>query len=566
MNENDIIDINLNENNNEATVDTPETNTAVNTEAPEATAAGTTKIADINIVLEPEGSGMNNEREAENTASESNNTEETVISEINASQDNLNPDPYNKYIAPEYVSQSEPVYNPVPADRYRYYEDTDMSRKLSRDNLINSIYSESSEYAATKTKKKGPGFFTVLAMSAAFGLIAALVFIGVTKFYLSKNPELLSSKNDTTPVQLTTGDASNTKLNLIPATGTTVSSTGTADISADDIKNRVSISDVPDIVEKALPSVVSIECVSRIYNSYYGSYNSSSAGSGIIIRKTDTELNIATNNHVVDGASEISVKFCDGAKASAIVKGKDEDVDVAVISIKLSDLSEETLNAISVATLGDSDAMRMGELTIVLGNSLGYGPTVTVGYLSAKDRSLTVDGKTYSGLLQTDAAINPGNSGGALVNIKGEVIGINNGKVGGTTVEGVGYAIPISKVNAILNDFMSREVLTTEEQGFLGVSLENADEITAQLYGWPIGAYVSSIVEGTAAEKADIKVSDIITGLDDTPIKDRQSLIEKIKSIRYGTEVTVTLQRLEDGAYVEKKIKVVLGKRPTNTN
>ena len=531
MNENDIIDINSNEN-NIATQDTPETNPAVNTETSEIKPAvnteATTKIAD---------------------------PEETV-----------NSDPYNKYIAPEYVSQADPVYTPVPSDRYRYYEEPDMSRKLSRDNLINSIYSESSEDESKKSKKKGPGFFTVLAMSAAFGLIAALVFIGVTKFYLSKNPELLSSQNDTTPVQLATGDSSNTKLNLIPATGTTVSSTGTADISANDLQNRVSISDVPDIVEKALPSIVSIECVSRIYNSYYGSYNSSSAGSGIIIRKTDKELNIATNNHVVDGASEISITFCDGSKATATVKGKDEDVDVAVIAVKLSDLSENTLNAISVATLGDSDAMRMGELTIVLGNSLGYGPTVTVGYLSAKDRSLTVDGKTYSGLLQTDAAINPGNSGGALVNIKGEVIGINNGKVGGTAVEGVGYAIPISKVDAILNDFMSREVLTTEEQGFLGVVLETVDDVAAQVYGWPVGAYISSVVEGTAAEEADIRVGDIITALDETQIKDREGLIEKIKCIRYGTEVTVTLQRLEDGAFVEKKIKVVLGKRPTNTN
>ncbi len=565
MNENDIININT-ANNNEVTVDTREINRAVNTEAIEVTPASEPKIADINIVLEPAGPETSIEREAEPAASEMNSSQETVIPEMNASQDNAVSDPYNKYISPEYVSQAEPVYNPVPADRYRYYEETDMSRKLSRDNLINSIYSDGSDVETVKGKKKGPGFFTVLAMSAAFGLIAALVFIGVTKFYLSKNPELLSSKNDATPVQLTTGDASNTKLNLIPATGTTVSSTGTADISSEDIKNRVSVSDVPDIVEKTLPSIVSIECVSRIYNSYYGSYSSSSAGSGIIIRKTDKELNIATNNHVVDGVTEISVVFCDGTKASATVKGTDEDVDVAVISVKLSDLSEETLNAISVATLGDSDAMRMGELAIVLGNSLGYGPTVTVGYLSAKDRSLTVDGKTYSGLLQTDAAINPGNSGGALVNIKGEVIGINNGKVGGTAVEGVGYAIPISKVNAILNDFMSREILTTEEQGFLGVVLENVTETEAQIYGWPIGAYISSVVEGTAAEEADIRVSDIITGLDETAIKDREALIEKIKSIRYGTEVTVTLQRLEDGEFVEKKIKVVLGKRPTNTN
>ena len=223
------------------------------------------------------------------------------------------------------------------------------------------------------------------------------------------------------------------------------------------------------------------------------------------------------------------------------------------------------MNSIAVAKLGNSDDVKIGEIAIAIGNSLGYGQSVTVGYISAKDRDLTIDGQTYSNLLQTDAAINPGNSGGALVNINGEVIGINNAKVGGTNVEGMGYAIPISRAQNILADFAARETLSTEEQGFLGVSITTVTNDMGKMYNWPVGAYVSELIEGGAAEKAGIFKGDIITAIDDTKIKSAEALIEKIQSIRYGKEVKVTVQRIEDGEFKEITITVVLGQRPAES-
>jgi serine protease Do len=214
--------------------------------------------------------------------------------------------------------------------------------------------------------------------------------------------------------------------------------------------------------------------------------------------------------------------------------------------------------------MGNSDDAKIGELAIAIGNSLGYGQSVTVGYISAKDREITIDGQTYSGLLQTDAAINPGNSGGALMNLKGELIGINNAKVGGTNVEGMGYAIPISRAQAILEDFAARETLSSEEQGFMGVSVSTVDEITSKAYNWPVGVYVASLVKDGAAEKAGIMVGDIITAIDGVTVKTDQGLVEKIQSVRHGQEITVTLQRLVDGEFTELEIKVVLEQRPAS--
>ena len=333
----------------------------------------------------------------------------------------------------------------------------------------------------------------------------------------------------------------------------------------DNTENTYTSTEISDVVSKAMPSIVSIDCVTQVSSPFYGTYDAPTAGSGIIIEQKEKELMIATNNHVVEDAKDIKVTFNDGTTAAATVKGKDDVADLAVIAVKLEDLSADTLNSIAVAKLGNSDDVKIGEIAIAIGNSLGYGQSVTVGYISAKDRDLTIDGQTYSNLLQTDAAINPGNSGGALVNINGEVIGINNAKVGGTNVEGMGYAIPISRAQNILADFAARETLSTEEQGFLGVSITSVTDDIAKMYNWPTGAYVSAIVEGGAAEKAGIMVGDIITAIDDTKIKTDRSLVEKIQSIRYGKEIKVTLQRLEDGEFVEKNFTVVLGQRPAES-
>ena len=412
-----------------------------------------------------------------------------------------------------------------------------------------------------KKQKKGSGkvgkFFFGVAMAAVFGMIAGAVFIGITYFYKEKNPELFESQKTTAKVTV----SDNSRLNLSPSEDAVL-------IPATDViegkTSTLTSTDVSGVVETAMPSIVSIDCVTRVYNSFYGAYETPTAGSGIIIQKSDTELMIATNNHVVEDATDISITFNDGTSAKATVKGKDDVADLAVVAVKLEDLSADTLSKIAIAKIGNSDDAKIGEMAIAIGNSLGYGQSVTVGYISAKDREITIDGQTYSGLLQTDAAINPGNSGGALMNLKGELIGINNAKVGGTNVEGMGYAIPISRAQAILEDFAARETLAAEDQGFMGVSVSTVTEAIAKVYNWPTGVYVSSLVKDGAAEKAGVMVGDIITAIDGVTVKTDQALVEKIQSVRYGQEVTVTLQRLVNGEFTELEIKVVLGQRPAD--
>ena len=418
----------------------------------------------------------------------------------------------------------------------------------------------------SEKKKKGSGkvgkFFFGAAMAAVFGVIAGAVFIAITYFYKEKNPELFSEQTNGKARVTVSDNKNNDRLNLSPASDAVkIPSTDVIDNTSSSFTST----DVSGVVEKAMPSIVSIDCVTQVSSPFYGTYDAPTAGSGIIIEQKEKELMIATNNHVVEDAKDIKVTFNDGTTAAATVKGKDDVADLAVIAVKLEDLSADTLNSIAVAKLGNSDDVKIGEIAIAIGNSLGYGQSVTVGYISAKDRDLTIDGQTYSNLLQTDAAINPGNSGGALVNINGEVIGINNAKVGGTNVEGMGYAIPISRAQNILADFAARETLSTEEQGFLGVSITSVTDDIAKMYNWPTGAYVSALVEGGAAEKAGIMVGDIITAIDDTKIKTDRSLVEKIQSIRYGQEIKVTLQRLEDGEFKEITITVVLGQRPAES-
>ncbi|MBR4345163.1 MAG: trypsin-like peptidase domain-containing protein [Lachnospiraceae bacterium] len=521
-------------------------------------------------------------KDSENT--ESKQTETADFS----GQSEAAPDPYNKY---NYIRNNFQGFNPANGNpgytqnaapgqyqgqydqsgqfpgsysiisSYQYQHSSQSNSANSQAgyrNPIDDLYSGNVSHIIKKEKKeksKGSKFLSGLAMSAVFGLVAAGVFILVTYFYKQQNPELFETT--TRQVQVTTTDnKEGTHLNLDPATDTEVPATSVLN------KNTFTGTDVSDVVEKVMPSIVSIDCVTRIYNSFYGPYDAATAGSGIIIEKNDKELMIATNNHVVEDSKEIKVTFSDGTSAAATIKGTDEVADLAVISVKLNDISKPTIDTISIAKLGNSDNVKIGEMAIAIGNSLGYGQSVTVGYISAKDRDITIDGQTFSNLLQTDAAINPGNSGGALINLAGEVIGINNAKIGGTSVEGMGYAIPISRAQNILADFATRETLTTEEQGFLGVTIKTISESTAQMYNWPVGAYIATVVEGGAAEAAGIQKGDIITAINDTVVKNVEKLVEKIQSIRYGTEIKVTLQRLEDGEFVEKTISVVLGKRP----
>ncbi len=419
----------------------------------------------------------------------------------------------------------------------------------------------------SEEKKKKPRKFNFfkktlkLVLGAAiFGIVAGACFLGFNVVYYQINP-------DAAPIAINIGDGGSFggfQLYISP-TQEEDTKISTTTVSQDAIQQKT---DITDVVETTMPSIVTITTTyTQSYNWFGQQFDQQGegGGSGIIVGKNDKELLIATNNHVVEGADPIKVNFIDGTEATAIIKGTDAVADLAVISVDLSTIEEATLSAIEVAKLGDSESVKVGEMAIAIGNALGYGQSTTVGYISAKDRTVELEDKTMV-LLQTDAAINPGNSGGALLNLKGEVIGINTVKYASSEVEGMGFAIPISRALPIINELMEREILADNEKGFLGVSIEDVTEDIANTYNWPVGVYVKSVVAGGSAEEAGIKAGDIITKVNDTEITAGTQLREKVTSYRVGTDVTVTIMRSSGGKFVEKEIEVHLGKNPELTD
>lgn len=406
---------------------------------------------------------------------------------------------------------------------------------------------------------------TALASGVAFGLVAALVFVGVIK--ATGVDETISALSDAAAIRqteenadgdLATDDDSSTAIKGNETLGTSVASvsqtTGTMQIS--------------DIVQEVMPSIVSItnKGVEEVV-SMFGTreYESTSAGSGIIIGQNEDELLIATNNHVVTGSSELSVCFDDDENkvVEAKIKGTNSENDLAIVAVRLDDLSEEIKSSIRIAKLGNSDEINVGDQVIAIGNALGYGQSVTTGIVSAKDREVTIENMTAK-LIQTDAAINPGNSGGALLNMQGEVIGINSSKFASTTVEGMGYAIPISTAEPILEDLMSRQtrdVVDEDNQGFLGISCQNVSSDISEMYNIPQGVYVLSTNEGSAAENAGLQKGDIITAFDGVAISDYNELKNTLQYYQAGETVELTIQRADaNGGYREKTVSVTLGK------
>jgi serine protease Do len=338
--------------------------------------------------------------------------------------------------------------------------------------------------------------------------------------------------------------------------------------------------DVSHIAEMSMPSVVSItnKGVQEI-RSWFGTFQqeTSGSGSGIIIGENETELLIVTNYHVVSDSKELSVYFSfdedtalEGEKenvVSAKIKGYDSKKDLAVISVQLSDIPNETKGKISIATLGDSSKLKVGEQVVAIGNALGYGQSVTTGIVSALDREVKLtsnNGEIISNLLiQTDAAINPGNSGGALLNMRGEVIGINSAKLAAQEVEGMGYAIPITAVESIIGDLMNKETrdkVDKEKAGYLGVNIISVTAEAAKMYELPVGVYVKSVVEGSTAEKAGIKVGDVIIKIDGSSVASAEELIEALTYYEAGETVELVIKSRESG-YEEQSIEVVLGSR-----
>ena len=330
--------------------------------------------------------------------------------------------------------------------------------------------------------------------------------------------------------------------------------------------------DVSTIVENAMPSIVAINNT-MLYqsNSWFGqkqTYEVPSSGSGIIVGQNDEELLVVTNNHVVEDSNSLSVVFIDSTTVNAAVKGTDAESDLAVVAIPLSEIPTDTFSQITVAKLGNSDEMKVGQCVIAIGNALGYGQSTTVGWVSALDREVTTDGgATTRNLLQTDAAINPGNSGGALLNMKGEVIGINAAKYSSTEVEGIGYAIPISKAEDIINSLMTKRTRSAAveegKEGYLGIQGFTVEDSMVKQLGMPSGVFVSGIIEGGAASKTDLREKDVITKFDDQTVRTMSALQDMLKYYKEGETVTMVVQSLENGQYVERTIEITLGGRST---
>ena len=396
----------------------------------------------------------------------------------------------------------------------------------------------------------GMKLLATVVCAVVFGLVAGVVFSGYD--YLTGRLGNVVTDND--KIEKTTVNSKEKK-------GQEENQTNTS--SQPDKK------DVAAIAEQTMPAVVAITSTTQggdyydLFGQYYQGRESTSSGSGFIVGQNDKELLIATNNHVVDDAKTISVQFIDGEIYEAKEKGADSSNDLAVIAVTISTVKKTTMEKLKIADLGNSDEAKVGEMVIAIGNALGYGQSVTVGYISAKDREITEADASGNATgnkmkaLQTDAAINPGNSGGALINMQGQVIGINSAKIAASAVEGVGYAIPISVATPIIDELKNKEILTDEEKGYLGIT---GTEVTQQasIYNMPYGVYVKELAKGGAAEKGGIKVGDVITAVNKAEVTTMESLQEKVTSYRKGTKITVTVQRSNNGKYQKKNVTVQL--------
>lgn len=480
-------------------------------------------------------------------------------------------------------------FNELP--RYEHYN--------MHQTYVNEIGQES-EKKKRRKKSGGRKLASTISLAVVFGLVAGVVFQGVNFFaaqYMGTTTADAEPQIETAQLAVSASSAD------AASEGTDSSENGTADAAQSVSAQTGSVSDV---AKAAMPTVVAITSVSiqeipnyfRAFGFGYGDtqqYSSEGSGSGIIVGENDDELLIATNNHVVDGATTLSVCFAgndvvnaeaetvnmssesdsDGDvnvedAVSAKIKGTDETNDLAVVAVQKSDIPEDTLSQIKIAQLGDSDSVEVGEQVVAIGNALGYGQSVTSGWISALNRSIsTSDGTTSDGLIQTDAAINPGNSGGALLNMQGEVVGINSAKYADSAVEGMGYAIPISKAQPILENLMNRQTRDKVEDdskaAYLGVTSADLSMEAIQMYDMPEGAFVIRVDKDSAAGEAGIQKGDIIVSFDGQTVSGREDLENKLAYYEAGESVDVVVSRADNGEYVQKTISVTLGNRSDYT-
>lgn len=397
----------------------------------------------------------------------------------------------------------------------------------------------------------------ITAAALLFGAVSGGTMVGINKIADSFGPATYPLVSSQTAVEDSTTEAQ---------TSASASASGNSAVAG----NAAAL-DVSAIAKSAMPSVVAINNT-MLYqsNNWWGmsqTYEVPSSGSGIIIGQNDEELLIATNNHVVEDSENLSVVFIDDTSVNASIKGTDADSDLAVIAVALKDIPEDTLSQISVAKLGDSDALEVGQGVVAIGNALGYGQSVTVGYVSALNREVKVDNTVTRNLLQTDAAINPGNSGGALLNMKGEVIGINAAKYSSTDVEGIGYAIPISKAQEILSTLMTQrtknQTVAEGEEGYLGIQGLTVDDSMVKQQDMPAGVFVYGIIDGGAAANSDLRKRDIIVKFDGQSVKSMAALQDLLKYYKAGETVELGVKSLENGEYVDRTVTITLGTKAT---
>ena len=500
------------------------------------------------------------------------NVENNPINEVNSNEVNSNGGYNNGGLTVDVTPTEETaVHEQVESHRYSYKEqgtggnsgrydygnDSHYGNSYNdsyNDNYRNTYNNDSNYYSnippepdKRRRKRKnddnnknesgiGKKIAKLVASAAIFGLVAGTCFVSVSvvkdKFYPST-----ADKIETT-------------------SGTTSSKKETSSGSSSNSQN------VASVVNEVMPSVVSITSTIQSSNYYgFGTQESEGAGSGFIIAKTKDSLMIATNNHVVSDATSLTVGFIDDTTAKATVVGTDSSADLAVISVKIKDIKDSTASKIKVATLGSSDDLKVGEEVVAIGNALGYGQSVTTGVVSAKNREVSLTDGTMN-LLQTDAAINPGNSGGVLINTDGQVVGINNAKLEDTSVEGMGYAIPITTAKTILTDLMNAGSVSTKDAAFLGVVGRDINESYSSALGIPSGIYVSQVVSGSPAEKAGISAGDVIVKFEGNNVSTMSGLKEKLAIKKANTKVKITFKRAnQSGTYEEKTVTVTLGKK-----
>ncbi|MCR5000414.1 MAG: trypsin-like peptidase domain-containing protein [Lachnospiraceae bacterium] len=456
---------------------------------------------------------------------------------------------------------------------YEYYDNENRNLNSEQPVTVSEPARASKPGRKAAKRDKKTNWFACVAYALVFGLIAGGTFqgvnlagdfvrskLGITSEDISKggNKDSLSQRETT----LKSSDNEQKEVKTTQEKATVNKASEPTQLASG------SSLDVSTVAKNVMPSIVSItnksvQEVRSIFGSGIRQYESESAGSGIIVGKNDEELLLVTNNHVVEGSNQLSVCFIDDEVYEATIKGTDPDNDLAVIAVKLSDIKDSTMDEIAIATMGDSDDLMIGQQVVAIGNALGYGQSVTTGIISALEREFKID--DYSAkLIQTDAAINPGNSGGALLNMKGEVVGINSAKLASSQIEGMGYAIPISTATPIIEDLMNRktrDLVDKADASYLGIAGVSVSEEVSKTYNIPEGVYVSEVTEDGPAEKAGISKGDVIRKFDGVTISSMAEIKDQLRYYKAGEKVEVLLKRTDGSEYKDVTVAVTLGKK-----